>query len=121
MPIITNSPPSTLNAAVRQWLRSGGLDFDAVNSCNSLSLMLRLVRAGHAIAVLPTPVLREQLASGEVRCLPAEPRIPPIAYYASYVKDESGRDVSVVVEIARTVLADARFFTDAPTSAQTSS
>ena len=118
LPIVTNSPPSTLNAAVRQWLRSGGLDFDAVNSCNSLSLMLRLVRAGHAIAVLPTPVLREQLASGEVRCLPADPRIPPIAYYASYVKDESGRDVSVVVEVAKAVLTEARFFTDAPSSAQ---
>lgn len=118
LPIVTNSPPSTLNAAVRQWLRSDGLDFDAVNSCNSLSLMLRLVRTGHAIAVLPTPVLREQLASGEVRCLPAHPRIPPIAYYASYVKDGSGRDVSLVVDIAKAVLSDAGFFTAAPSAAQ---
>lgn len=118
LPIITNSPPSTLNAAVRGWLRSGGLEFDAVNSCNSLSLMLRLVRAGHAIAVLPTPVLREQLASGEVRCLPAEPRIPPVAYYASSVKDEAGCDTSVVVEIAKAVLTAERFFTRVPPEAQ---
>jgi DNA-binding transcriptional LysR family regulator len=118
LPIITNPPPSTLNAAVRQWLRSGGLEFEAVNSCNSLSLMLRLVRAGHAIAVLPTPVLREQIAAGEVRCLPAQPRIPPIAYYASYLKEDTGRDASVVVEIAKTVLTAERFFTRAPSGAQ---
>ena len=118
LPIITNPPPSTLNAAVRQWLRRGGVDFEAVNSCNSLSLMLRLVRAGHAIAVLPTPVLREQIAAGEVRCLPAEPRIPPIAYYASYLKEETGRDASVVVEVAKTVLTAERFFTRAPSGTQ---
>jgi DNA-binding transcriptional LysR family regulator len=118
LPIITNPPPSTLNAAVRQWLRSGGLDFEAVNSCNSLSLMLRLVRAGHAIAVLPTPVLREQIAAGEVRCLPAHPRIPPIAYYASYLKDDAGADASVVVEVAKAVLTAERFFTRAPSGAQ---
>ena len=103
---------------MRQWLRSGGLDFEAVNSCNSLSLMLRLVRAGHAIAVLPTPVLREQIAAGEVRCLPAQPRIPPIAYYASYLKDDAGTDASVVVEVAKAVLTAERFFTRAPSGAQ---
>jgi DNA-binding transcriptional LysR family regulator len=118
LPIITNSPPSTLNAAVRQWLRSGGADFESVNSCNSLSLMLRLVRAGHAIAVLPTSVLREQLATGELRCLPAQPRLPPVPYYASYVNEETGRDTSVVVEIAKTVLTAERFFTRAPSGAQ---
>ena len=114
LPIITNPPPSTLNAAVRQWLRSGGVDFEAVNSCNSLSLMLRLVRAGHAIAVLPTPVLREQIAAGEVLCLPAQPRIPPVAYYASYLKEDAGRNAAVVVDIAKTVLTAERFFTRAP-------
>ena len=111
LPIVTNSAPSTLNGLVQKWLRSGGLDFDGVNSCNSLSLMLRLVRAGHAIAVLPVPILREQLASGELRCLPAKPAIPPMPYYASCVKDERGPGTSVVVEIAKAVLARERFFT----------
>jgi len=114
LPIVTNSPPSTLNAMVREWLRSGGFEFDAVNSCNSLSLMLRLVRAGHAIAVLPTPALREQLATGELRCLPAEPPIPPVAYYASCVKDGADKGTSIVVEIARAVLASERFFARVP-------
>jgi DNA-binding transcriptional LysR family regulator len=111
LPIVTNSAPSTLNGLVQKWLRSGGLDFDGVNSCNSLSLMLRLVRAGHAIAVLPVPILREQLASGELRCLPAKPAISPMPYYASCVKDERGPGTSVVVEIAKAVLGRERFFT----------
>lgn len=53
MQVVTNSHPSTLSTAVRNWLRGGGIDFDGVNSCNSLSLMLRLVKEGHAIAVFP--------------------------------------------------------------------
>lgn len=111
LPMVTNSPPSTLNGLVQKWLRSGGFDFDGVNSCNSLSLMLRLVMAGHAIAVLPVPILRQQLVTGELRCLPARPAIPPTPYYASHVKNERGPGTSVVVEIAKSVLERERFFT----------
>lgn len=110
-PMVTNSSPSTLNGLVQKWLRSGGFDFDGVNSCNSLSLMLRLVMAGHAIAVLPVPILREQLTTGDLRCLPAKPAIPPTPYYASHVKNERGPGTSVVVEIAKSVLERERFFT----------
>lgn len=111
LPIVTNPPPSTLNGMVQKWLRGGGFDFDAVNSSNSLQLMLRLVQAGHALAVLPMPVVREQLATGELRLLPARPAIPPAAYYASYVQDDARRGTSiVVVEIAKSVLEAKRFF-----------
>jgi DNA-binding transcriptional LysR family regulator len=111
LPIVTNSPPSTLNAVVHQWLHSGGVDFEGVNSCNSLSLMLRLVRAGHAVAVLPVAILREQLAAGELRVLPAKPELPPTPYYASYLKEEYGPGIEVVIEITRSVLQASRFFT----------
>jgi DNA-binding transcriptional LysR family regulator len=109
--IVTNPPPSTLNGMVQKWLRDGGFEFDAVNSSNSLQLMLRLVQASHALAVLPLPVVREQLATGELRLLPARPAIPPAAYYASYVKDDARRGTSiVVVEVAKSVLEARRFF-----------
>jgi DNA-binding transcriptional LysR family regulator len=113
LPIITNAPPSTLNALVQKWLRSGGFEFDGVNSSNSLQLMLRLVRTGHAISVLPMPVLREPLAAGELRILPARPAIPQVAYYASYVQNEAG-GTPIVVEIAREVLQAERFFDRVP-------
>lgn len=109
-PIVTNSPPSTLNGIVQKWLRSGGMAFDGVNSCNSLQLMLRLVRAGHAIAVLPVSILREQLASGELRCLPARPQIPPNPYYASCLREAQGPGISVVIDIARSVLEQQGYF-----------
>ena len=109
--IVTNPPPSTLNGMVQKWLHDGGFDFDAVNSSNSLQLMLRLVQASHALAVLPLPVVRELLATGELRLLPARPPIPPAAYYASYLKDDARRGTSiVVVEVAKSVLEARRFF-----------
>ena len=109
LPIVTNSPPSTLNALVRKWLQGGGQDFEGVNSCNSLQLMLQLVRAGHAIAVLPEPLVREHLATGELRLLPARPHIPPVPYYASYLKEARGPLTEAIVEIARAVLGQVRF------------
>ncbi|MEJ5990445.1 LysR family transcriptional regulator [Ramlibacter sp. PS3R-8] len=111
LPIVTNSPPSTLNSLVRKWLQSGGLEFDGFNSCNSLQLMLRLVGAGHAIAVLPLPIVRDQVATGALRILSARPHIPPAAYYASYLTETRGPGIAVVVEIARGVLEKERFFT----------
>lgn len=122
LPIVTNSPPSTLNSAVQKWLRGGGCEFDGINLCNSLSLMLRLVRSGHAVAVLPIPILREQLASGELVRLPAKPPMAPAAYYASYVRTEAGRGTAIVIEIAKSVLAAERFFmrpADLPAPADT--
>lgn len=113
LPIVTNSPPSTLNGIVHKWLHSGGQGFDGVNSCNSLSLMLRLVRAGHAVAVLPVAILREQLAAGELRVLPAKPDISPSPYYASYLKEEYGPGTAVIIEIVRSALEGSRFFTRA--------
>ena len=109
LPIVTNSPPSTLNALVRKWLQGGGQDFEGVNSCNSLQLMLQLVRAGHAIAVLPEPLVREHLATGELRLLPARPHIPPVPYYASYLKEARGPLTEAIVEIVRSVLEQVRF------------
>lgn len=111
LPIVTNSAPSTLNGLVQRWLRSGGIEFDGMNSCNSLSLMLRLVREAHAIAILPLPVLRELIADGTVRCLPASPSIQQVAYYASYVVDEADEDTFIVVDIAGSVLLKQRFIT----------
>jgi DNA-binding transcriptional LysR family regulator len=110
LPIVTNSPPSTLNGIVQKWLRSGGFDFDGGNSCNSLSLMLSLVRAGHAIAVLPVAILREHLLSGELRVLPASPPIPATPFYVSYLDEERGPGIAAITETARAVLDDARFF-----------
>jgi DNA-binding transcriptional LysR family regulator len=114
LPIVTNPPPSTLNALVQKWLQCGGFEFDGVNFSNSLQLMLRLVRTGHAISVLPMPVVREPLATGELRLLPARPAIPQVAYYASYVQNEAGRGTPAVVEIAKAVLQAERFFDRVP-------
>jgi DNA-binding transcriptional LysR family regulator len=98
---------------VQKWLRSGGFELEGMNSSNSLQLMLRLVRAGHAIAVLPMPVVREPVATGELRLLPARPAIPQVAYYASYVQNEAG-GTPIVVDIAKEVLQAERFFVRVP-------
>jgi len=110
LPIVTNSPPSTLNGLVKTWLRNGGYDFDAFNSCNSLWLMQRLAEAGHAIAVLPAAVVRRTVSEGRLRVLQANPPLPPVAFSAFYLSEERGQSIGTVIDIIRGVLVEARFF-----------
>jgi DNA-binding transcriptional LysR family regulator len=117
LPIVTNPAPSTLSDAVQKWLRSGGVDFDGVNTSNSLQLMLRLVQGGHAVAVLPMPILRDSLEAGELRQLPAQPPLPPLPYYASFVNDGVGGFAPSVIAIAKSTLAASGFFARGPTLA----
>ncbi|GAA4328975.1 LysR family transcriptional regulator [Pigmentiphaga soli] len=109
-PIVTNSPPSTLNSLVRNWLQAGGYDFKVHNACNSLSLMLRLAEAGHAIAILPASATRDSLQAGTLRTLPADPPIPLVAFALSYLGEDRGEEFTGVIDIVRDVLTEAGYF-----------
>jgi DNA-binding transcriptional LysR family regulator len=107
--IVTHLDPSTLHSVVKKWLGSGGFEFDNFSSCNSLSLMLRLVQAGHAIAVLPTSIMRELIATGAICILPANPPIPLEPFYVSYLGEELGPGVDAIIRMTRTVLTQTGF------------
>lgn len=110
MPIVINPQPSILHFVAKDWLSKAGTDLHHLNTCNSLSMIMALVQEGHAIAALPVPVVLEKLKSGVLKLIEAEPPVPPIAYYVSYLLDKEAAGVSTVVEIARNALLAAHFF-----------
>lgn len=112
LPIVTNPSPSTLHSIVAAWLREGGLDFEAYNTCNSLWLMLHMARIGHAIALLPVPILRERIANGELVVLEAHPSVAPTAYYVSYQEEERGDWLRSLIEMIKDVIRELKFLSN---------
>jgi DNA-binding transcriptional LysR family regulator len=111
MNIATHSAPSTLHAVVESWLSTGGAKAQSLSTSNSLALIARLVAAGHAIAILPLPLLQEMLATGVVRTLPCTPRIEPAGFFISYLTAAQSSGMDAIVQLARDTLLRLNFLT----------
>ncbi|VFR34051.1 Transcriptional regulator, LysR family [plant metagenome] len=109
--IATHSPPSTLHTVVEQWLASGGVEMTGLSTTNSLALIARLVASGHAIGVLPVPLLQDMLSMGALRALPCEPPIAPARFHISYLTASHGAHIDAIVDIARHTLTRLNFLT----------
>ena len=112
--IATHSAPSTLHSVVEGWFGSGGEQPHSLNTSNSLALIARLTAAGHAISILPLPLLKEMLTMGVLRTLPCEPAITPARFYISYLTSAHSQQMDSVVELARDALLRLKFLAAAP-------
>ncbi|GAA4334573.1 LysR family transcriptional regulator [Variovorax defluvii] len=117
VPLVTSPQPSILHYVAKDWLSKSGTDLHQLSTCNSLEMIVKLVRDGHAIAALPVPVVLDHLKQGTLKLVESEPPLPPIAYYVSYLVEKQPAGVGVVVELARAVLESAQFFIDGPRAA----
>jgi len=110
VPLVINPHHSILHDLARDWLGMAGTDLHHLNTCNSLAMIMKMVRDGHAMAALPVPVVLEQLKLGTVRLVESNPPLSPIAYYASYLIEKKASGVETIVDLAYEVLEKAQFF-----------
>jgi DNA-binding transcriptional LysR family regulator len=108
--IVSNAPPSTLHASASRWLASDGYVFEDYSACNSLSLMVALVVSGHAIAVLPASIARPWVAANAIKVLRANPEVPLVPYYFSYLAHHRSETTARILDIAKRNLQAAGFF-----------
>ncbi|MBT2324314.1 LysR family transcriptional regulator [Variovorax paradoxus] len=108
--IVSNAPPSTLHASASRWLASDGYAFEDYSGCNSLSLMVSLVVSGHAIAVLPASFARPYVAANAIKVLRANPEVPPVSYYFSYLAHHRSDTTARILDISKRNLQAAGFF-----------
>lgn len=66
VPILTMPSPSTIYRASSTWFSDADVEPAHVSTCNSLALMARLVAAGQGVAVLPTAMVRNEVAAGQL-------------------------------------------------------
>jgi DNA-binding transcriptional LysR family regulator len=105
VPIITNPEPSNLYSSAIEWFGRGGLAPARLNSCNSLTYMLRLAAAGVGVSLLPTAILHPEVESGVLRILETEPPIEPHDMAIAVRCAPTSPDLSPVLEIAREIVA----------------
>ena len=75
LPIFTMPNPSTIFVAMTHWFDSADVQPEHVSSCNSLALMARLIVEGQGVAVLPTALMKAEIASGQIRLLTTRPAL----------------------------------------------
>jgi len=103
-PIVVTPSPSTLHQVAAAWFRHGECEFENFSTCNSMMLITKLVAAGHAIALLPVSVVREEIHAGIIRVLPVKPAMTPRIYYVSYLREEQKVSGGILVRMARDIL-----------------
>jgi DNA-binding transcriptional LysR family regulator len=107
VPIITVSQPSSNHSLVMNWFRGAGCNPENISSCNSLSMVLRLVAAGHAAAVLSPAIMRTDIDAGLIHVLNTERPITQQRFFVAYQEERHG-GVDSIVELAKDVLARSR-------------
>ena len=112
-PVVTHTPPSLLHQVTHQWLSQAGADLHRLNTCNSLATIVKLVQEGQAISPLPVPVVLEKLKIGAVKLVGADPPLPPLCYYVSWLADKEAAGVGAIVGLAKDVLRSTRFLSEA--------
>ena len=103
--ILTNPAPANLMTLVQSWFASAGLHPSRVSTCNSLSVILRLVAAGAGITVLPTAILPTEPNAAALRVLRTQPEIPRQRFFAAYLADKAGHGLRTSIGLARQAIA----------------
>jgi DNA-binding transcriptional LysR family regulator len=105
LPIITVSYPSSNHALVTNWYHSAGLEPANLSSSNSLSMMVRLVAAGHGIAVLSPAIMRAEIDAGLIHVLTSRPRLKQQRYLIAYQAERRGSGIDTIVRLTKEMLA----------------
>ncbi len=104
--VLSLPAPSSLHSAAVNWFGMHAMRLPAGGTCNSISLIIKLVAAGHGIALLPGPVAREARDSGALQLLRVGPAVPSIGYYVCYLQELASVAREQLVPLARTVFAE---------------
>jgi len=109
--ILCMPKPSPLHDMLIDWWdkeQGGSL---RINTCNSLAMLARLVASGVGAGVLPTCILRDELQRGTVITYRQAIPFKPLRICAAYRKTSRSDGLEALVNIARRVMLDSRYFT----------
>ncbi len=105
--IVTMPQSSPFHNIIGEWFAAAKIPLPALNTCNDMATLVRLVRMGAAVSVLPVCLVTSELAAGNIVRLRASPTFSPLTIYAAYRTKAQGRTSQVVIDLARNVIAEA--------------
>lgn len=106
-PIFAYSKGSQPHQALLRIVETSDIAPNAVRiyNSNSLATITRLVRDGVGIAILPKVVVREFLATGELRVLDVNTKLPPLHFHAVFADSPGSTLPALIADMAVEVAA----------------
>lgn len=101
---------SPLHEMMLHWWEEEGGAALTLSTCNSLAMLARLVAGGVGIGVLPTCILRDEIQKGLVVKYRQKTPFAPLHICAAYPKATRSEGIAALVNIARRVMLDSRYF-----------
>lgn len=99
-PILTMTRGSQPHLGLLDVCRREGASPRAIHCIGSLAAILRLVRAGVGIAVIPAAAIRDELHSGDLIAMPTTSPLPPLRLTVSYRQDPRTDANAIVASLA---------------------
>lgn len=104
VPILSNPRPSHTFNTISEWFGSAGLAPQRVNTCTSLSIMIKLTVDGFGVAVLPAALVTSELRNGSLCRLQAVPDLRPHHLVVAYRNDSGIGAIAGLVDLVREVV-----------------
>jgi DNA-binding transcriptional LysR family regulator len=104
--VLSLPAPSSLQSSMINWFGAHASGLRLGGSCNSIALILKLVAAGHGIAVVPALMAKEAADGGALKVLKARPAVPPIGYFLSYLQELAPAAREQIVPLAKEVFGE---------------
>jgi DNA-binding transcriptional LysR family regulator len=101
--IITWSKDAEIYRSIEHWFISNGAHPARRITCNTAATMATLAAAGLGITLLPTELVRRELADGTLRIIQTDPEFEPVRYHAIYVPTRQVSLGQIVAEAARKI------------------
>lgn len=102
-PVITLGAASTMHDVSLRWFREQGTQPPSRDICNSLAVVAALTKAGLGVSLLPPLIYGEEVESGRLVVLDAEPALPPIEFWSVYPRRPVSPLPAAVTRFAREV------------------
>ena len=74
-----------------------------MDTCKSMDVAAALSEHGMGITLLPNICYQDKIDAGKLRVLKAEPRFPPVEFYAIYARNSTTMLAQNVARISREV------------------
>ncbi|MGQ4274922.1 LysR family transcriptional regulator [Terrihabitans sp. B22-R8] len=98
--IITLPAPSPFHTIIVNWFAKAKLPLPSFSTCNDMATMIKLVRSGSGVSILPLSILDEEMLSDYRPRMRNAPKVPPLRLSAAFHPSLVGKTSELLLELA---------------------